>query len=99
MQDNNIYIFGGRFSNDLNDMLILDTERNKLRVLKVNTETIPKPRRRSCLCFIGNCLLMFGGFNSDYYNDLHYINVTENQPKPKRYYDNKMELKALLNNK
>ncbi len=42
---------------------------------------------------------MFGGFNSDYYNDLHYINVTENQPKPKRYYDNKMELKALLNNK
>lgn len=76
VKGNNIYIFGGRFSNDLSDMLIFNAEKDKIRVLKVTSESTPKPRRRSSLNFIGNCLLMFGGFNSDYYNDLHYINVT-----------------------
>ena len=66
-------------------MLVIDTLKDKIRVLKVPSENIPKPRRRSCLNFIGNCLIMFGGFNSDYYNDLHYINVTDVQPKPKRH--------------
>lgn len=83
VQGNNIYIFGGRFSNDLNDILVLNTEKNKIKVMKVATDTVPKPRRRSCLNFVGNCLVMFGGFNSDYYNDLHYINVGEMSPKPK----------------
>lgn len=52
--------------------------------MKVATDSVPKPRRRSCLNFIGNCLVMFGGFNSDYYNDLHYVNVAEIHPKPKK---------------
>ncbi len=35
VKGNNIYIFGGRFSNDLSDMLVFNAEKNKIRVLKV----------------------------------------------------------------
>ena len=70
-----IYIFGGRFSNDLNDLLVFDPSKDHLKVFKVIPDTQPKPRRRPSTCFIGSCLLMFGGFNQEYYNDLHFINV------------------------
>jgi hypothetical protein len=75
VKGNDIYIFGGRFINDLNDLVVFNAEKNKINVLEVASDSIPKPRRRSSLSFVGNCLLMFGGFNSDYYNDLHYINI------------------------
>jgi hypothetical protein len=76
VHNNQIYVFGGRFINDLNDLLVIDVGLNRLKVLKVGNETIPKPRRKSVLSFIGNCLIMFGGFNTEYFNDLHYINVS-----------------------
>lgn len=72
--DNKIYIFGGRFSNDLNDLLVLDVDRNTIKGLKIMGE-LPKARRRHSSCFIGSCMIIFGGFNGEYYNDLHYINV------------------------
>lgn len=81
--DKKIYIFGGRFSTDLNDLLIFDTEKDNLTILKASPDSLPKPRRRPSTCFIGSCLLMFGGFNSDYYNDLYYINVAQNPKKIK----------------
>lgn len=31
---NRIYIFGGRFSNDLNDILVLDLETMKMKTIK-----------------------------------------------------------------
>jgi hypothetical protein len=33
---------------------------------------------------MGNCLIMFGGFNTDYFNDLHFVNVTEGLARPKK---------------
>jgi hypothetical protein len=98
VQDHYIYIFGGRFSNDLNDLLALDTSTNKLKVLKVSPETIPKPRRRSTLSLIGSCLLMFGGFNLEYYNDLYYLNIAESQQKCKRPCTH-LPISHLINNK
>lgn len=97
--DNKIYIFGGRFSNDLNDVLILDLDLMKMRNLKAAAETLPKPRRRACINFVGNCLLMFGGFNSDYFNDLHFINVSEGLTKPKRFSKTYIEIEKLVNEK
>lgn len=34
--ENKIYIFGGRFSNDLNDILVVDLEKSTMRALKTN---------------------------------------------------------------
>lgn len=69
-----IYVFGGRFCNDLNDILILDSAKEQVTTLKVQGD-IPKARRRHSACFLGSSLLIFGGFNGEYFNDLHYINI------------------------
>jgi hypothetical protein len=58
----------------------------KLKVLKIGCEGMPKPRRKATLEFVGNCLVMFGGFNSEYFNDLHYVNITENVQKTLYYH-------------
>jgi hypothetical protein len=42
-------------------------------------------------------MLMFGGFNSEYFNDLHYINVTELWTKPKKYARNFVDYEKLIN--
>ena len=34
--DNKIHIFGGRFSNDLNDLLVLDLEKNEIKAMKTS---------------------------------------------------------------
>ncbi len=34
--DKKIYIFGGRFSNDLNDLLVADFETNSIKQIKTN---------------------------------------------------------------
>ena len=48
-----------------------------MRTLKTGTSEAPKPRRRHCGCFVGSNLMVFGGFNGEYFNDLFYINVFE----------------------
>lgn len=72
--ENKICVFGGRFCNDLNDFLIIDPSKDLISTLKVSGE-IPKARRRHSACFLGNSMLVFGGFNGEYYNDLHYISI------------------------
>ena len=60
--DGRIYVFGGRFCNDLNDILILDPERDQITTAKIAGE-VPKARRRHSACFLGSSMLIFGGFN------------------------------------
>lgn len=94
--EKSIYIFGGRFMNDLNDTIVFDSSRKVLKGVKILNTTIPKPRRRCSLSFVGNCLIMFGGFNTDYYNDLYFLNVTRVQPMFKRIVDNDQSILQLL---
>lgn len=51
-------------------------EKNTIKALKIGSD-LPKARRRHSACFIGSCMIVFGGFNGEYYNDLYYINVFE----------------------
>jgi N-acetylneuraminic acid mutarotase len=75
-----IYVFGGRFCNDLNDILVLDPNREQVTTLKVHGD-VPKARRRHSACFLGSCMLIFGGFNGEYFNDLHYINTPSSKKR------------------
>lgn len=77
--DGKIYVFAGRFSSDLNDVLVIDVKTNSLKGLKMGggSSDQPKPRRRHCAGFVGSCMIVFGGFNGEYFNDLLYINVFE----------------------
>ena len=60
--DGKIYVFGGRFCNDLQDILIIDPERDVLKNLRV-TGLVPRARRRHACVFVGGCMVVFGGFN------------------------------------
>jgi hypothetical protein len=42
---------------------------------------VPKARRRHSALFLGSCMLIFGGFNGEYFNDMYYINVFDLRPK------------------
>lgn len=37
--------------------------------------SIPSPRRRHCAGFIGSGLVIFGGFDGYFHNDLYYLDV------------------------
>ena len=60
--EDKIYVFGGRFCNDLNDILILDAQKDQITTAKIAGD-IPKARRRHSACFLGSSMLIFGGFN------------------------------------
>ena len=78
--EDKIYVFGGRFCNDLNDILVLDPAKDQITTLKVQGD-LPKARRRHSACFLGSSMLIFGGFNGEYFNDLYYINIVNSRKK------------------
>lgn len=80
VNEDKIYVFGGRFCNDLNDILVLDPSKDQITTLKVQGE-LPKARRRHSACFLGSCMLIFGGFNGEYFNDLNYIKINQTKKK------------------
>lgn len=41
--------------------------------MKISDRNLPNPRRRHSSVMIGSSLLIFGGYNGKYYNDLHYL--------------------------
>ncbi len=72
-----IYIFGGRNSEDSNDLFEFNPSTQT--IMKLNgSETngkLPKSRRRQSSCMIGSSMVIFGGFNQEYLNDLQYISL------------------------
>jgi hypothetical protein len=61
--------------------LIADFETSSIKQLKITNEGVPAARRRHCAGFIGSSMLVFGGFNGQYFNDLHYISVHESRQR------------------
>ena len=77
--DGLIYVFGGRSSEDLQDLFSLDPRTGEVKVIEA--EASPKARRRHSGGFIGSCLVLFGGFDGNYFNDYFYINLHSNIEK------------------
>jgi hypothetical protein len=50
---------------------------NNKEITPMNFDANDRPfaRRKHCANFMGNSLLVFGGFNGQYFNDLHSIEV------------------------
>jgi hypothetical protein len=69
-----IYISCGRISAaaDTNDTFTYDLERGSFEKVEANSSEIV-PRRRHASVIVGNCLLLFGGYNGKYLNDFHYL--------------------------
>lgn len=56
-------------NNTINTTLFNTHHNNK------NIKNIPKSRRRHSSCMIGSSMIIFGGFNIEYFNDMHYISL------------------------
>lgn len=77
MFDGKIYCVGGRISSSLdnNDIYVYDPSAATLRGVLVNSEKVPKPRRKHASAMIGTSLLLFGGYDGKYLKDFHYIRL------------------------
>ena len=57
----------------MNDLFRIDLD--SYQITEIETDKKPSPRRRHGGGFIGSSLVMFGGFDGNYFNDLFYINL------------------------
>ena len=77
MGDTRLFILGGRNDKDINDMHCFDIEKMKWQQIELG-HPIPRPRRRHSCIFISNCLVMFGGFDSEFFDDLNVMDLKKN---------------------
>lgn len=71
-----IYVHGGRNDHDISDLHVFDPNVKKWSEIQLR-QRIPKPRRRASAVFISSSLLLFGGFDGEFYNDLHALHLNE----------------------
>ena len=60
---------------DLNDLYCFDVATQTWYNKYNHDSHIPKSRRRHSAVFIGRSMVLFGGFDGRYLNDMYYINV------------------------
>jgi N-acetylneuraminic acid mutarotase len=65
-----LYILGGRNEQDIIDLHEFDADEMKWREVEFNG-VLPKARRRHSAVFVSGSLVMFGGFDGNFYNDLN----------------------------
>lgn len=71
------YVFGGRNTDDLNELLTFEFDKlkNKFVLRKIKTQDKPIGRRKAVFMNVGSFLFLHGGFNSQYFNQVHLINI------------------------
>ena len=76
MHNDQVYILGGRNEIDVSDLYSFDPETKKWTEIQIS-QRVPKPRRRHSAVFVASSLIMFGGFDGDFYNDLYALHLNE----------------------
>ena len=77
--DDKLYILGGRNELDVSDLYCFDMASSTWS--KLESQQAPKPRRRHSSVFISTTLVMFGGFDGEFYNDLHVFHTKPRSDK------------------
>ena len=72
--DGKLYILGGRNDQDICDLHEFDFDLSQWKEIEF-CEPKPKPRRRHSAIFISGSMIMFGGFDGNFYNDMHILNL------------------------
>lgn len=67
-----LYILGGRNDQDIIDLHEFDYPQMKWRQIEVAGQQ-PKPRRRHSAIFVSGSMVMFGGFDGNFFNDMHIL--------------------------
>ena len=71
--ESNLYILGGWNDHDLNDIHRFNIENQKWKTVSLVESKTPKSRRRHSCVMIGRSIVMFGGFDGEFFNDLHVL--------------------------
>jgi hypothetical protein len=71
-----IYIYGGRNETDVSDLHVFCPDTKTFTEIPLR-QRIPKPRRRASAVFISSTLILFGGFDGEFFNDLHALHTNE----------------------
>ncbi|CAK72726.1 unnamed protein product (macronuclear) [Paramecium tetraurelia] len=71
--DDLLYIFGGRDDKDSDELYSFDLQNSKIQI--INNQNKIKARRKHSASIIGNSLVIFGGFNGKYQNDLCFYEL------------------------
>ncbi|CDW71485.1 kelch repeat [Stylonychia lemnae] len=69
-----LYIVGGRNENDINDIHEYNPVKNSWKQLEIYGP-LPKPRRRHSALFVSGAIVMFGGFDGSFFDDLHILDL------------------------
>jgi len=72
---NKLYIVGGRNEQDIIDLHEFDVDVMKWKTIDMTGA--PKPRRRHSAVFVSGALVMFGGFDGSFYNDLNICDFSK----------------------
>jgi N-acetylneuraminic acid mutarotase len=70
-----LYILGGRNEQDIIDLHEFDLEKSKWKPVDI-ISPVPKARRRHSCLLVSGALVMFGGFDGSFYNDLNILDLT-----------------------
>ena len=71
-----MYVLGGRNEVDICDLFEFDPSTMKWSEITF-ANRVPKPRRRHSAAFISSSLVMFGGFDGEFFNDMHALHLNE----------------------
>ena len=74
MDDDKLLILGGRNEEDINDIYCFNNTTMSWKKIEVG-HPIPKPRRRLSCILVSKSLVMFGGFDGNFFNDLHSLDM------------------------
>jgi N-acetylneuraminic acid mutarotase len=77
--DDKLYVLGGRNDHDVNDLYRLDLATNQWE--KLDLPSPPNPRRRHSAVFISSSLVIFGGFDGEFHNDMHVFHTLPRSDK------------------
>jgi N-acetylneuraminic acid mutarotase len=69
-----LYILGGRNEQDVCDIFEFNHSEMKWREIEI-ADPKPKPRRRHSAIFVSGSLIMFGGFDGGFYDDLNILDL------------------------
>jgi hypothetical protein len=75
--DKEIILFGGRNKIDFNDLWIYNIDTIIWKEIEFNKigSYFPLPRRKACMTIYENILLIFGGYNCEYFQDFNIMNL------------------------
>ena len=77
---NLLFVLGGRNDSDLSDMHCFDLEQRQWKKVCFGSQDyVPKARRRHSCVLIESCMITFGGFDGEFFNDLNILDLKGKQ--------------------